>query len=73
MKRQVSAETRSQVLQALRARYRGAAREEKNQILNHLAAITRYHRKHAIRLLGGHDHVQGKEPGVGAVPRRIYD
>jgi hypothetical protein len=73
MKRQVSAETRRQVLQALRARYRGAGREEKNQILNHLAAITGYHRKHAIRLLGGHDHVQGKEPGVGGVPQRIYD
>ncbi len=34
-------------------RYRGATRTERLRILDEFAAVTGYHRKHAIRLLSG--------------------
>lgn len=72
MERRVSAETRKQILLALRGRYRQADRREKRHILNQLVAITGYHRKHAIRLLADKDRI-GDDSNVRAVPPRIYD
>jgi hypothetical protein len=50
MARKVSAETRQDLLQAVRERYRGSLREEKLRILDEFVAVTGYHRKHVIRL-----------------------
>ncbi len=51
MARKVSAETRQDLLQAVRERYRGGLREEKLRILDEFVAVTGYHRKHVIRLI----------------------
>ena len=51
MVRTVSAETRHDLLQAVRERYRAGRKEEKRRILDEMAAVTGYHRKHVIRLL----------------------
>ena len=51
MVRTVSAETRHDLLQAVRERYRAGTKEEKRRILDEMAAVTGYHRKHVIRLL----------------------
>ena len=45
--------TRRELLEAVSARYRGGARAERSRILDEFAAVTGYHRKHAIRLLAG--------------------
>ena len=50
MARKVSAETREDLLQAIRERYRGGLKEEKLRILDEFVAVTGYHRKHVIRL-----------------------
>ena len=51
MATKVSAETRQDLLQAIRERYRGGLKEEKLRILDEFVAVTGYHRKHVIRLL----------------------
>jgi hypothetical protein len=50
MAEKVSAETREDLLQAIRERYRGGLKEEKLRILDEFVAVTGYHRKHVIRL-----------------------
>ena len=45
--------TRAELLDAVGVRYRGARRAERSRILDEFAAVTGYHRKHAIRLLAG--------------------
>jgi hypothetical protein len=47
----ISAGTRRELVQALSERYRSAAKTEKRRILEEFVALTRYHRKHAIRVL----------------------
>ena len=51
MVRTLSAETRHDLLQVVRARYRAGTKEEKRRILDEMGAVTGYHRKHLIRLL----------------------
>ena len=46
-------------LEAIRARYRRAARAGKSAILNEFCAVCGYHRKYALRLLGA-QHKRGK-------------
>ncbi len=53
MARRISMATRAELLGAVGARYRDAARAERSLILDEFAALTGYHRKHAIRLLAG--------------------
>jgi hypothetical protein len=50
MARTVSTETRQDLLQAVRDRYRGSLKDEKLRILDEFVAVTGYHRKHIIRL-----------------------
>jgi hypothetical protein len=62
----VSVQTKQEYVQAIYARYRGARRPEKQRILDEFCAVTKQHRKHAIRLLNG--------PTPGAPrPRRARD
>ena len=65
----VSREARSEVVEAIRDRYRCAVKAEKEKILNEFVAVSGYHRKHAIRLLS-----QRKERLVrpALVSKRIY-
>ena len=61
MARRISMAARAELLAAVGTRYRGAKRAERSRILDEFAAVTGYHRKHAIRLLsGGGDR---EEPG----------
>ena len=49
----VSVQTKQEYVQAIYDRYRGARRPEKQRILDEFCAVTKQHRKHAIRLLNG--------------------
>ena len=51
MVRTVSADTRHDLLQVVRERYRAGTKEEKRRILDEMVAVTGFHRKHVIRLL----------------------
>jgi hypothetical protein len=63
--------TRRELIEAIGARYREASTSEKSTILDEFVAVAGYHRKHAIRVLGG-------EPRGTTSPRRqprnrLYD
>jgi hypothetical protein len=49
--RKVSMATRDELLVVVGERYRQGGREEKARILDEFAAVTGYHRKHAMCLL----------------------
>jgi hypothetical protein len=70
-RRQLSLATRRELLAAVAVRYASATPHEKKTILDEFAAVTGYHRKHAIRALRA---VPGSEKGD--VPRaartRLY-
>ena len=51
MTRRISMTTRKELIEALGARYRGAAFGDRIKILDEFVALTGYHRKHAIRVL----------------------
>ena len=44
--------TRLELVEAIRERYRTSGRTDRRRILDEFVAMTGYHRKHAIRLLG---------------------
>lgn len=61
--------TRKELVEAVGARYRCASKVEKSRILEEFVALTGYHRKHAIRVLG-----VGAAPDGRRLPRnRLYD
>ena len=61
--------TRKELTEALRARYRSATLGDRIKILSEFVALTGYHRKHAIRVLGE------EAAGARAAPvrNRLYD
>ena len=67
---EIGTATRTEVLGAIRSRYREASKTDKTRMLNEFVAMVGCHRKHAVRLLG-----QSDEPVERKVPRgrRIYD
>lgn len=73
MKRRISTEARKEILRALRGRYRIASRPDRVLILNQLLAITGYHRKHAIRLLGTNRDGEVVIAEPPRASRQIYD
>ncbi len=50
-KKPMGKEARSELVDALRERYRAAPREAKGRILDEFVAVSGFHRKHAVRLL----------------------
>ena len=75
MGKRVSWQTRKELLEAVRRRYRESSKMDKKGILSEVVAITGYHRKHVVRLLGQaacrtEEQVVRAE-GVGN--RRVYD
>jgi hypothetical protein len=65
----MSMTTRKELSEALRVLYRNATSGERTKILNEFVALTGYHRKHAIRVLG--DDAAGVR--VAPVRNRLYD
>jgi len=70
MKKEISKESRQELTEAIRQRYPGASKQEKARILDEFVALTRYHRKHAIRTLTSNGEHSPAESPRG---RRIYD
>ena len=62
--------TRTEVLRAIRNRYREASKKDKSRMLDEFVAMVGCHRKHAVRLLR-----RGEEPTRPTAPKgqRIYD
>ncbi len=60
--------TRKELVEALRARYRGASVADKVKILDEFVALTGYHRKHAIRTLR-----EEATPKEARARNRLYD
>lgn len=69
MQHPISKQTKHELLQALRERYRQATKEEKTNILDEFMSVAGCHRKHAIRLLTGS---QPAAPPTRTVDRRTY-
>ena len=67
---EISTATRTEVLGAIRIRYRDASKKEKSRMLDEFVAMAGCHRKHAVRLLW-YDWEEAKR--VPAKGRRIYD
>ena len=65
----ISMNTRKELIEAIGARYAEASKSEKQKIVDEFVALTRCHRKHAIRTLNGQraDGVEERERS------RIYD
>src|SRR5215210_3775989 len=68
--RRVSMATRDELVAAVIGRYGRGGRDEKGRILDEFVAVTGFHRKHAMRVLGGG---QAKRPSPLRPERRIYD
>jgi len=66
----ISMATRNELVVAVAGRYALGSRVERGRILDEFAAVTGYHRKHAMRLLrvGQPSRQSGPRPG-----RRVYD
>ena len=67
---EISATTRTEVLAAIRKRYREASKRDKSRMLDEFVAMVGCHRKHAVRLLGQHERSAGHSDPRG---RCIYD
>src|SRR5271170_985826 len=68
--RRISMAARDELVAAIAGRYSRADRTERSRILDEFAAVTGFHRKHAMRLLrvGQPNRRSGPRPG-----RRAYD
>ena len=68
---EISTVTRTELLRAIRGRYREASKRDKSRMLDEFVAIAGCHRKHAVRLLNQ----AGQDNSERPVPRgkRIYD
>ncbi|MER8880816.1 hypothetical protein [Mesorhizobium sp. M0684] len=55
MASRISMATRAELAEAIIERYRSSCRPDEQRILDEFVAVTGYHRKHAIRVLGGHE------------------
>jgi hypothetical protein len=69
---QISMGARREVVLAVSERYRLAGRTEKGRILDELCKVTGWHRKHAVRALGGHstivlDRPRQRKPTYGSI------
>lgn len=67
----ISTQARTELLGALRERYRSATRAEKGRILDEFVAVAKCHRKHAVRLLKRAEEEHTGKPQPPS--RRVYD
>lgn len=71
MAKKISKNTKKEILEVLKLRYRNVSKKEKSKILDEFVALSGNHRKHAIRLLKNNHsklHMNKK-----IISRRIYD
>jgi hypothetical protein len=68
--RKVSLATRAELVEAAGKRYRSADRRSKGHVLDEFVAVTGFHRKHAMRLLGTKRPAKAEGPRT---ERRIYN
>src|SRR5713101_9623321 len=68
--RRISMTTRDELVAAIAARYAQGDRIERGRILDEFAAVTGFHRKHAMRLLRAGQPNRRSRPRPG---RRVYD
>ena len=61
--------TRKELTEAVAQRYRAAAKRDKSKILDEFVALTKYHRKHAIRVRRSAPREPHQRPGRN----RLYD
>ena len=77
MDQKVSKETKRELLEALKNRYRVSSKKEKGRILDEFTSVSGYHRKHAIRLLRTKDScmevLEEGPPTHLHLGRRVYD
>ena len=76
MGRRLGRETKADLVEVLRYRYVSSSKKDKKRILDEFVAMSGYHRKHAIRLLGnGSNGMDNTQIGTSApvYTRRIYD
>ena len=67
----ISTKAMSELLRALRPRYRESTKREKSKILDEFVAVTKCHRKHVVRLLRSRNDESAEKPATTG--RRIYD
>jgi hypothetical protein len=65
----ISTETRRELVATIQDRYQSAARLDKQRILDEFVALTGYHRKHAVRILGT---PKDEDPSSRTPRERIY-
>lgn len=68
---EISTAAKRELIQAIRGRYRTESADGKRRILDEFAAITGYHRKHAIRILNGSAASAAAASRRGRLP--VYD
>ncbi len=61
--------TRKELIEAVAQRYRGASKRDRTNILDEFAELTKYHRKHAIRVLTSAPRLPHQRPARN----RLYD
>ena len=66
----ISKKAREELVHAVAERYQTSSKEDKTRILDEFVRLTGYHRKHAVRVLGGR--VPAEKRSAGSRPR-IYD
>jgi len=69
----VSAQTRRELVHAIRERYARARKDEKRRILDEFVALTEYHRKHALRVLNAPHAPHATTSMATGVRARVYD
>jgi len=67
---ELSKNARSEIIDALRQRYRGALKSEKRKMLDEFADVSGYHRKHLIRLMSQE---RSDSPPPHRLGARVYD
>jgi len=74
MGKRISSQTRKELLEAVRLRYRESSKMNKTRILDEFVALTGYHRKHGIRLLSRPRDTGAETVQNGCIrSRRVYD
>jgi len=72
MRRTMSLTSRRELLASIRPRYRGASRQEKQQMLDEFVAASAYHRKYAISLLSQPESEPSPPQSQRKGRRRVY-
>ena len=57
----ISTETRRELVASIQERYRSASLLDQQRILDEFIALTGYHRKHAIRVLGSGSSIDSEQ------------